>query len=71
MTNQDRGLSYSEEYKLECLERHNLAVKICSQDDHKHRVEMIVKYGNKHGVEKMEKLKEVVRLMWGLKNDNR
>lgn len=56
--------TYIEKYKQECLKRHNLSVKICEMTDRQDRLAEIEKYGNRHGHEAAEKLKEVVKRQW-------
>lgn len=62
----DRGYTWSEEYRKECLDRHILATRICRETDKRKRIEMIEKYRRQHGEEKKECLKECVRALWNL-----
>jgi len=62
----DPAQTYTEDYKLECLKRHNLAVKICEMTDRQERSAEIEKYGQRRGPEAMQKLKEVIKRQWNL-----
>ncbi|PTQ86890.1 hypothetical protein C8R28_100885 [Nitrosomonas ureae] len=62
--------TYTEKYKLQCIERHRTAKRICEIVNKSERVKEIESYGKRHGPVGLEKLKMEIKRQWEISKKN-